>query len=76
MVSKIEEGGHKLQDIEPKITSLKTKWLHLMSNPEHKAAWKSYVQTKCNDKIHDIRLHNKSVNDLPSFNLWVNLHHH
>jgi hypothetical protein len=85
MISKIEEGGLKLQDIEAKITSLKVKWLHLMSNPEHKAAWKSYVETKCKAKIHDILLHNKSVNDLPSFkdnfyneifNLWVNLHHH
>jgi hypothetical protein len=63
IISNISDGGLKLQDIESKLKSIKTKWLHAICATNTQCAWKKYLSTYFNKDLNRILLQNKMIND-------------
>jgi hypothetical protein len=83
IICDIADGGLKIQDIECKLKSVKTKWVQAMCDVNTQCAWKSYINAKFSKDVNQVLLCNLNTNDLliledkfyqEIFQIWVDLH--
>jgi hypothetical protein len=67
MISRIEEGGLNLQDLDCKIKATKINWIRKLADHEHKAPWKTNIEQHFKTNIEDIVKHNLVMADYPGF---------
>jgi hypothetical protein len=65
IISKIEDGGLKLQDVDSKIRSLKIKWLKAIYDTNSLTTWKCYLNTYFTEDIAQVMSYDMSMNDYP-----------
>ena len=62
LISPIESGGLKLQDLQSKIEANNVTWVKNILNTEVRSPWKAYLQQLVKDPIESISLQNKNKN--------------
>jgi hypothetical protein len=83
LISPVEEGGLKLQDLATKLKAIKLKWYKQMINKDVSTPWKAYINSYFKEDLSKILSYNCSLNDLPNFkdkfytelfDVWTKLH--
>ena len=83
LISLVEDGGLKLQDLATKIKSIKLKWYKQMIIKDISTPWKAYINSYFKEDVSKILSYNCSREDLPKFkdefytelfDVWTKLH--
>jgi hypothetical protein len=83
LISEIEEGGLKLQDIGTKVKAIRYKWIQKIIDNKINKPWKEYVAEKFKGDIKMLPVYNLNVQDYPNiadnfyksiFTMWSDIH--